>query len=253
MKWFFRRLYSLWCLAGFVLPMLVFLPWFYVLQPNGKGALYASWLHRWWAHICLAWAFIPYKVRRASVVASQGQACVYCANHSSLLDIVTMGLIPREAYTFVGKDTLTRPPLFGYVFKKFHIPVVRERSTDAYRAMQRASEAVAAGKSVIIFPEGGVYTKNPPEMVRFKDGAFRVAIEQQVPIVPVTLLFNWKLLPDTPVPAASWGRGEAIVHPPIDTKGLGLDDLETLKAQTRAAIEAPLKPYLPKKESLSKV
>ena len=77
-------------------------------------------------------------------------------------------------------------------------------------------------------------------MTPFKEGAFRLAIETQTPIVPVTLKWAWKVLPDTPQKIASWHVLENTIHPPIETAGMSLADLETLKEQTYRTIASAL-------------
>ena len=90
-------------------------------------------------------------------------------------------------------------------------------------------QAIDEGKSLTIFPEGGIITKHPPQMVKFKDGAFRTAIEKQIPIVPVTIPFNWIILPDHPVLRVKRGLIKVIFHEPIDTSGYTLDQIDKLK------------------------
>lgn len=62
--------------------------------------------------------------------------------------------------------------------------------------MRRVGDALDRGSGIILFPEGGIYTKNPPIMVPFKNGAFRMAFDKQIPVIPVTLSYNHLILPD---------------------------------------------------------
>ncbi len=62
--------------------------------------------------------------------------------------------------------------------------------------MRRAGLALDRGSSMVLFPEGGIYTQNPPYLVPFKNGAFRLALEKQIPIIPVTLSYNHVILAD---------------------------------------------------------
>ncbi len=92
----------------------------------------------------------------------------------------------------------------------------------------------------MMFPEGGIITANPPEMAPFKDGPFRVAIEKKVPIVPVTIPYNWIILPDEDW-LINWRKAKIVYHQPIETSHLTMDDLENLKRQTFEIIEEELK------------
>ena len=95
----------------------------------------------------------------------------------------------------------------------------------------------------MIYPEGTI-GPNPPSLLRFKNGSFRLAIEKQVPIVPFTLVDNWKLLY-----VDGWkmhgrpGVSRAIIHHPIETKGMTMDDLPSLKEKVFHVIESDLKKY----------
>jgi 1-acyl-sn-glycerol-3-phosphate acyltransferase len=101
-------------------------------------------------------------------------------------------------------------------------------------------QAVDEGKSLVIFPEGGILTKHAPAMIKFKDGAFRIAIEKQIPIVPVTIPNNWIILPDQEPLLLRWGLMKVIFHEPIDTKGITLKDVDTLKDQAYSTIHTEL-------------
>ena len=101
-------------------------------------------------------------------------------------------------------------------------------------------KALEEGKSLVIYPEGGIITQRPPRMVHFKDGAFRAAIEKQVAVVPVTISNNWIILPDQKQLRLHWGRVEVIFHEPIETKGLTLDNVQQLKHQVFNIIDAEL-------------
>jgi 1-acyl-sn-glycerol-3-phosphate acyltransferase len=160
----------------------------------------------------------------------------------SILDIPTIPLIDKNI-AYVGKSELRKIPLFGYVFKIFHIPVDRQNYRSRYNTIIRSKEELDNGKNLAIFPEGGIITTSPPEMVRFKDGPFRIAIEKQVPIVPVTIPFNWIILPDNKKLRLNKRNHKLriIVHQPIPTNGMTLDDLADLKKTTFNLIDLELK------------
>ena len=87
---------------------------------------------------------------------------------------------------------------------------------------------------------GGIITEKDPVMSRFKDGAFRVAIEKQIPVVPVTIPFNWIILPPSQFLLHRHVM-KLIFHEPVDTKGLTLDDVATLREKVFRIIEEELK------------
>ena len=87
--------------------------------------------------------------------------------------------------------------------------------------------------------------KNLPTLEPFKDGAFRVAIEKQIPVVPVTIPHNWIILPNRKGLMVTRRKSIAIYHKPVPTDGLTLDDLESLKGQVTRIIKSELLKYHP--------
>ncbi|WP_187696291.1 lysophospholipid acyltransferase family protein, partial [Xanthovirga aplysinae] len=161
----------------------------------------------------------------------KGESYVFCPNHFSFLDIATMAKTPTY-FCFVGKSSIAKVPVFGYMFRKLHITVDRNDMRSRYETILKARQAIEEGFSLVMFPEGGMVTSNPPQMGRFKDGAFRVAIEKQIPVIPVTIPYNWILLPDKKIPLMRRGKTKVIYHQPITTTGMTMEDLPKLKNRT---------------------
>nr|WP_155212445.1 lysophospholipid acyltransferase family protein [Fulvivirga aurantia] len=197
--------------------------------------------NRLWARIFFPLVFIPTKVEYRLPVDKSKQY-IFCPNHFSYLDIPTMGL-NRFNSIFVGKSDMEKIPFFGFMYRKLHITVNRESLKSRYNTLLKTMEAIDEGKNLTIFPEGGMITKNPPQMARFKDGAFRAAIEKQIPIIPVTIPHNWIILPDS-VWLPNIKTLKIIFHEPIDTQGLTLADINTLKEKTYNVIDTELKNQL---------
>ena len=126
------------------------------------------------------------------------------------------------------------------MFKKLHISVNRASKISSYRSMVKMNDVVKEGKSLIIFPEGGIISKQPPKMSEFKEGAFRIAIENAVPIVPVSFPYNWILLKDDGKFLPAWHQLKIIIHEPILTKDLTLQDIEMLKNKVFEVIQSGL-------------
>lgn len=198
-------------------------------------------LNRWWAKSLFILVFLPYKVECRTKLDPKRQY-IFCSNHCSYLDIPSMGLNPINAI-FVGKSEMESIPLFGFMYRKLHITVDRSKLKSRMNTLVESMKALDEGKSLVIFPEGGIITKNPPHMVPLKDGAFRVAIEKQIPIVPVTIPSNWIILPDSDHLELHRGLITMIFHEPIETKGYTLDQVSELKRQTFEVIENELMKY----------
>jgi 1-acyl-sn-glycerol-3-phosphate acyltransferase len=184
--------------------------------------------------------FLPNKVECRSKLDQEKQY-IFCPNHTSYLDIASMGFNPINA-VFVGKNDMERIPLFGFMYRKLHITVDRSKLKSRMNTIVQSMKAVDDGKSLIIFPEGGIYADNPPHMTPFKDGAFRTAIEKQIPVVPVTIPFNWIILPDKPL-LLHWGLMKIIFHEPIETTGYTLENVNELKDLVFEIINKELKAH----------
>lgn len=194
-------------------------------------------INRAWARGFFILCFLPFRVEVRQRL-DPSRKYIFCPNHFSYLDIPTMGLNPHNTI-FVGKNEMERIPLFGFMYRKLHITVDRSKLKSRFNTMLRSLEALDRGKSLVIYPEGGIITQHPPEMARFKDGAFRAAIEKQVPLVPVTIPNNWLLLPDNQF-LLNWGLIHVVFHEPIETTGYTLEQVDILKNKVREVIETEL-------------
>ena len=177
---------------------------------------------------------------------------VICSNHSSYLDIIQMyPILPKTKFMFIGKAELLRWPVINIFFKRMDIGVNREKRHSAMKSIIRAKQEIAKGWSIVIYPEGTI-PMNTPTLGPFKAGAFKMAIEEQVPILPITLIDTWKLFDsDPPLTAkARPGVSRVIIHEPISTKGLEKKDLVNLRQQTFDTINGPLLKY--NKEEIEK-
>lgn len=176
---------------------------------------------------------------------------VYAVNHTSYLDIPSLCLTIPYYFVFVGKSSLSKVPLFGYMFRKLYISVDRNSKVSKYKTIKDASAHIAKKRSVAIFPEGTIPNQDNPKMISFKDGPFRIAIENQVPLVPVTIPYNWYILGDKGKETiVNWHIMKMVFHKPIDTKGLTLDDIDSLKIKTYQIIKKELEKHNPQLNSM---
>lgn len=156
---------------------------------------------------------------------------IYCGNHTSNLDIMIFCLLARGRFSFMGKDELLKNPVLKIFFNTIDIPVNRDSKMSSFRAFKRAGEHLRQGMSLIIFPEGRIdMDQYPPVMTPFKNGPFRLAIETNTPIVPVSVTDAWKKLWDD---GAKYGSRPGIcdiyVHKPVYTENMAPDSADELK------------------------
>lgn len=167
--------------------------------------------------------------------------CIFVANHTSYLDIVESFCFLPHYHAYMVKEEAGRAPLLRVLFRDMHILVKRQSVTASHKAFLRIAEKIDQGYSVFIYPEGTISVHG--QLKAFKNGAFRLAIEKQLPIVPITYCNNWKLLQNggyAKVPGRP-GIARIVVHPPVQTKGMTEADLVSLRSAVRSTIEKTLK------------
>jgi 1-acyl-sn-glycerol-3-phosphate acyltransferase len=140
----------------------------------------------------------------------------------------------------MGKYELLKIPLFRNFFLFLDIPVNRKSITDAHRAFVESGRKLDQGLSMVIYPEGTISVSG--KLKPFKNGAFRLAIERQVPIVPVVNLNNWRFLQNGGFLKSNGrpGRPVIIVGDPISTQGLGEAQVEELREKVSTFIREEL-------------
>jgi 1-acyl-sn-glycerol-3-phosphate acyltransferase len=238
---FFRAIHTGYGLVIFTLIFILLLP--LLLIPIFFPSKYemTGWINRWWARLLFLCVFLPFKVEYRKKPDPRKQY-IFCPNHFSYLDIPTLGLNEHNSI-FVGKSEMENIPVFGWMYGKLHITVNRASLKSKVHTIKRSLDAIEEGKSLVIFPEGGIVTEKGPVMGRFKDGAFRVAIEKQIPIVPVTIPYNWIILPPNEF-LLRWHPIRVIFHEPVDTTGMTLDDIDTLRKRVFQIVDDELRKYL---------
>ena len=134
---------------------------------------------------------------------------VLCANHTSVLDITILNYLSRSPFSFMGKIELLKNPVTRIFFQTIDIPLKRDSKISAFKAYKRALELVRDGRSLAIFPEGKIDDDYPPVLHRFKSGAFRMACDNQIPILPIVIQDAWKILWDDGI---KYGSKPGIIH-----------------------------------------
>jgi putative phosphoserine phosphatase/1-acylglycerol-3-phosphate O-acyltransferase len=165
---------------------------------------------------------------------------VFIFNHQSALDAVLMLKMLRRDVTGVGKQEIRRNPIFGPLFAAAGLVFVdRANSARAIEALAPAVEALREGRSLIVAPEG---TRSiTPRLGPFKKGAFHMAMQARVPVVPVVFRNVLDALPRDALvvrPATI----EAVVLPPIDTADWTPEALDDEIARIRARYVELLEP-----------
>ncbi|MES2268866.1 MAG: lysophospholipid acyltransferase family protein [Bacteroidota bacterium] len=162
---------------------------------------------------------------------------IVCPNHTSNLDITALSILVKSNCCFMGKEELVDGLVTRLFFRTVDIPVNRESKIASFRAFKVAMERLGNGTTVIIFPEATIPDLYPPQLHSFKNGPFRMAIELNVPIIPVTSLNTWEIFWDDGSKYGSKpGVCDIFVHKPIETAHLTIDDADALRDEVHAII-----------------
>ena len=186
-------------------------------------------LVRVWAKILIYGMGFRLKVQKDEVISSD-KSYMFCPNHASLMDPFVLIALSKNPIVFVGKQEFVKIPIFGFFYKKVVIMVDRSNPKSRKRVYEIAKQKLQNGTSMVIFPEGLVPTENVV-LAPFKNGAFSLAIEFGIPIVPQVYydckrLFSWDFFKGRP------GVFRIHQHKFIETKDLVLEDMEQLKQKT---------------------
>lgn len=173
---------------------------------------------------------------------------IIVANHTSYLDIFLMySIFPKHPFLFLGKDEILQYPLLKTYFKRLNISVDRKSLQGAKYALEKSNKAIENGWCLVIFPEGKIPWV-PPKMSRLKAGAFNLAKQHNIPIVPMTYTNNHLLFSDPSdwLGSARPGTAKIVIHPTISTHYIAEKETPELMEEVAKTLEEPLKKAYPK-------
>jgi 1-acyl-sn-glycerol-3-phosphate acyltransferase len=179
-------------------------------------------------------------VRVAGTERIPSGTCLFIANHTSTVDApAVVGAIPRRIAILL-KQSLFRYPIVGQAFHLAHfIPVDRSRQESAIASLEKAIEAMRAGQSFLIYPEGT--RSSDGRLQEFKKGAVVMAIKAGVPVVPIACSGAHRIMRKR---SLEIHPGEILVEflAPIDASQYTFEEREKLNAVVHDALAAGLPP-----------
>ena len=240
----FWLIYRIWFYILVALPLIVLFTLLIISIAREQWYPYFFKLARLWSKTILIGMGFIWKVEREQV-PEMDKSYMFVANHTSMVDIMLMLVSVKNPFVFVGKKELAKIPLFGFFYKRTCILVDRSSAKSRQAVFLQAQRRLKQGLSICIFPEGGV----PEEHIlldEFKDGAFRLAINHNIPIVPITFADNKKRFSYT---FFSGGPGQMRVkiHKFIETENLEIVDTRPLNNQTKKIFSNQLELFNNKK------
>lgn len=234
-----RFLFGIYAALVFTVTMLIVVIAFFCIFYFAPKKKSPHWAHRYvshnWAKTLFIFFGVRWKIKNGHLINPKVNY-VFVANHRSMLDIPAYALACKNTFRFLAKAELAKIPVLGFIIRNLYITVNRKDKNDRVRSMEAMKHSLRDGISIFICPEGTRNTTKEP-LLDFRDGAFRIAIEAQVPIAVLTILNAEKLLsPLRPIELRP-GTVDLVWSEPIHTKGMTMGDVEKLRNMARAQME----------------
>jgi len=243
MKWIgylLSSIWRLWFLLMFMLVFTLFMPALFFFTSVVKNEIIVAKLARYWSKLTIYLSFIFPKVEWEGKLSKKEQY-IFCPNHVSTLDIPFILAVLPIPLQYIGKAEIAKIPLFGYFFKNNSVIVDRANRKNAYSAFLRAGEKLKMGINMCIFPEGGI-PKSDIFLKKFKNGPFRLALDQNIKIVPITMPDSKSMFPEQYFKGRP-GIVRIKVHKAIDPNKLAEKSIENLNTSVYNIIFDQLKNY----------
>jgi 1-acyl-sn-glycerol-3-phosphate acyltransferase len=234
LKIIFWTLYRIWFYILMAIPIVVMFPFLFISILSEKWYPYFFVMARIWAKFILFGMGFYIKLEKEEELI-EGKSYMFVANHTSMTDIMLMLSVVKNPFVFVGKMELAKIPLFGFFYKRTCILVDRSSSKSRMAVYERAQNRINQGLSICIFPEGGVPDDESVLLDEFKDGAFRLALEHQLTIVPITFGDNKKRFSYTFF-SGSPGLMRVKIHKFFETTAQVTEQKKTIKEAVRTVI-----------------
>jgi 1-acyl-sn-glycerol-3-phosphate acyltransferase len=223
-------LYRFWVFLVFTVFMLLFLPGivlpFFFGQRAGRIGYAFLWL---WSGVFSILTFIHYEFHGRENF-KKGKSYIYVSNHTSFLDIPGLRLLIPGQFRPLAKKELLKIPVFGWIAKAATVIVDRTSQQSRKKSIERLRQLLHDGLSILIFVEGTQNRSKEP-LQPFHDGAFRIAVDTQEPLLPMVVIGAGKLMPPSTINVLP-GKIRIYVGTEIPTAGLTHDDIPALKSKT---------------------
>ena len=233
-KIIFWCIWRVWFYVLIITPIIVLSPFLIIFLSREAWYPYFFKIARFWAHFILYGMGFSYKINAIQKIIP-GKSYMFIANHTSMTDVMLMLAVVKNPFVFVGKKELVKIPIFGFFYKRCAIMVDRESAKSRSAVYERAHKRIEQGLSICIFPEGIVPDDESVILADFKGGAFNMAIDHKLTIVPMTFYDNKELFSYT-ILSGKPGVMRVKIHPFIETDNLTHEDKKLIKEISRNVI-----------------
>ena len=207
----------------------------------GNGHFWGYYPAHIWGRVMLWLLLIPVKVEGREQLEHR-QSYVFVANHQGAFDIFLIYGHLNRNFKWMMKYQLRRIPIIGYTCEKAHHIYVDKRGPKKIKATyDTARETLKDGVSVTLFPEGSrTFTGH---MGLFRKGAFALADELQLPVVPMTINGSFNIMPrQRDLHFVNWHRLTLTIHAPIYPVGQGPENVQATMHQAYDSVMSALTP-----------
>jgi 1-acyl-sn-glycerol-3-phosphate acyltransferase len=223
-------LYRVWVFLVFSVFMLIFLPGIVLPFFFGQraGTVGYAFLYIW------SWVFSKLTFIRYEFYGREnfrkGHSYIYVSNHTSFLDLPGIRMLIPGQFRPLAKKELLKIPVFGWIAQAATVIVDRSSQQSRKKSIDRLKQLLKDGLSILIFVEG-TQNRSKEILQPFHDGAFRIAIDTQRPLLPIVVIGAGKLMPPSTINLRP-GVIRIYVAPEIPTTDLSNADIPALKQQT---------------------
>lgn len=242
MRTLLSAIFLLYAAAIFIALMFIALPLvliFSAVLPANFGKRAILTVLRIWAFLFSVLSFFWINTKHKNRV-DHSRSHIYVGNHGSYLDAVVVCISIPQYFSALGKVEITKVPIFGLIYKRIVVLIDRSSRESREKSVAVLKNDIANGQSILIFAEGTMNQTEKP-LADFYDGAFRIAIETQTPIIPFVMINNRRLLPRKDPLKARPGLITTILLPELSVVGLSMDDVPMLKQKIYDLMEEAIK------------
>lgn len=240
----FTWIWSLWCGLVFFGTLILYLP--VIIIPallKDETLKRKTWQSlRYVAKLILFLWGINVEIRNKHLIDAKSQF-VYVPNHRSYLDAIVVAATIPNHIKYLGKAEILKWPIVGFILKHYHIAVQRNDAGSRSLSLEQMDRLVKSGASLCIFPEGTCNTTSSL-LKKFHEGAFKIAVPNNIPIVPITVIGTGELMPRS---GLLLRPGKVILywHKPISTANFKTDDIPVLVEKVKQILIADLVQHYP--------
>jgi 1-acyl-sn-glycerol-3-phosphate acyltransferase len=239
----FQWLYCIYALALFVGIMLLLFPFMLIASLFGKitGGNMIYRLCMLWGDI---WFFLVFIYHRNiyEQPLDKNKQYIFVGNHISYLDAPMIVRTLRRPVRALGKTEMGKVPVFGFIYKYAVVRVDRSNAENRAKSVRNMQSILKKGISIVVFPEG-TFNMTPNPLKDFYDGAFRVAIDAQMPIKPFIFPDVYERMSYKSIFSLTPGKSRAVFLEEIPVDGLTQNDLPLLKKQVYDLMDKKLREY----------